>query len=171
VDNLTVTLSTGSVECEDFSHRTGLEASVSTNSVAKDELQLYPVLGGNQEPCHSSAGGNAVVVLETIAGPLKLRATGKASTGPVVVLVEYEHVRYHEVPYEDVECFYTHKTLKGTNTDTVARQKLEVELGSKLALDVARSSVNAKHICAKTADMTLSLDSYEYGVIEEQTLT
>ncbi len=168
VDNFDVTLSTGRVECEDRFHETGLQASVSTNSLPRDELQIDRALGGNQEPCHSEGRGNAVIVLEAIAGPLKLLATGKASAGPVSVLVEYEHVRYREAAYEDFECFYTRKALKGANTATVARQKLEIELGGKLALDVTRSSVNARHICSKTADMTLSLDSYEDGVIEEQ---
>jgi hypothetical protein len=169
VDNLDVTLSTGRVECEDRFHETGLRASVSTNSLPRDELQIDRVLGGDQEPCHSEGRGNAAIVLEEIAGPLKLRATGKASTGPASVLVEYEHVKYQEVAYGDFECFYGRKALQGGNTATVARQKLELELGGKLALDVTRSSVNARHICSKTADMTLSLDSYEDGVIEEQT--
>ncbi len=171
VDNLAVTTSTGAIECEDPFHETSLELGVITNSAPKDELQTSNVIGGRQEPCHAPSGANASVSLVTIGTPLKLGANGKAVGGPVELAVDYELVVYHEQRYPDVECVYRHKSLKGTNTATAAPQKLEIELGGGLALDVSSSSFNAKHVCPKKADMTFSLDSYEFGVIEEQTQT
>lgn len=167
--NLAVTTATGPIECEDPFGPTGVELGVSTNSAPKDELQSFRVEGGSQEPCHAPSGANARLLLYAIGGPWKLGANGAAGTGPVELLVEYELVRYHEERYSDVECVYEHKSLKGSNTATAARQKLEVQLGGTLGLDVSASSFNAKHLCSRKVEMTLSLDE-SFEEVEEQTV-
>lgn len=162
----------GEVECEEF-HETGIEVSVSTNSASKDQLQLTRLFGADFGPCRSFTG-NAEVSF-SLAGPLKVGANGKASTGPVGLRIEYEHLTYlnrhgEEVRYLGVECIYTNKTLKGTNAATTTPHELGVELEGDFALDASQSSENAKRICPRKAEVALSLgsDQSETGVVEEQ---
>ena len=172
IDNVFVTTSKGSLECETF-QRTGLELSVVTNSKGKDELQIRRLNGGTLEPCRSFTG-NADVVSISPSGPLDLRASGRATAGTVAMHIYFEHIEYNEERYSNVECFFSAKSLKGTNTATTTREKLRIELGATLKLDSAQSSENAKHVCPKTAEieMSLSRTESEEGVneaIEEQT--
>jgi hypothetical protein len=173
-DNFEVTTSRGSLKCEDF-EQTGFEVSVITNSKGVDELEMGRLFGERAGPCKSFTG-NAFINLASIGGPLKLRANGKATAGQTSLVVEFEHLEYQGVPYHDVECVYAHGMLTGTNTATPVREKLEVQLEAGLKLDGSRGSVNAKHICPKTAGFSLGLpDAFnEEGgraFIEEQVHT
>ena len=172
-NNLEVTTSSGFVSCEESFSLTGLEVSVLTNSRATDELQVDRVFGGFQDACRSFTG-NADVEL-SLNGPLKLRASGKASTGAAGLVIEFEHLEYHGTQYPEVYCYFSHKSLSGSNSATATPQELEVQLGGKLALEVSRSAYDGKHICPKSAVMSLSLPSTaneaENAVIEEQVHT
>ena len=172
-NNLEVTTSSGFVSCEESFSLTGLEVSVLTNSHATDELQVDRVFGGFQDACRSFTG-NAYVEL-SLSGPLKLRASGKASTGAAGLVIGFEHLEYHGTQYPEVNCYFSHKSLSGSNSATATPQELEVQLGGKLALEVSRSAYDGKHICPKSAVMSLHLPSTaneaENAVIEEQVVT
>jgi hypothetical protein len=173
-NNLEVTTSLGRLECNDFV-QSGFEASVATNSKATDKLEMGRLFGTSVGPCRSFYG-NADIERVSIGGPLKLRANGSATTGPTSLIVEFERVQYEGGLYSDVECFYSHRTLAGTNNATTVREGLEAQLGGDLKLDSSRSSFDAKHICPKTASilLRLSLNFNEEGekggreIVEEQ---
>jgi hypothetical protein len=167
--NLAVTTSSGYVECEDFFNETGLEVIVVKNSRATDELEINRIFGEVQEPPCRSFTGNVFVDLESLEGPLKLGANGKASTGAVELLISFEHIEYRGVRSE-ADCVYSHNHLTGSDGATPTPEKLEIDLGAKLRLDVARSSVNAKHFCPKTAEMELSLPFTENEAGESETI-
>jgi hypothetical protein len=173
-NSLSVNTSLGAIECEYYFVQTHMELNVVTNSKGTDELEIGRVNGGGQEACRSFTG-NAFFHLESLDGPLKLRASGKATTGAVALLIEFEHVTYQEERYSDVECFFSAKRLTGSNTATTNRQPLAIELEGQLKLDRSLSSENAKHICPKTAELSMSfpLTENEEGEeeIEEQLTT
>jgi hypothetical protein len=174
-DNLEVTTSLGRLECEDFV-QSGFEGGIVTNSKATDKLEMVRLFGTSAGPCRSFFYGNAEIDLASISGPVKLRANGSSAAGPTSLEIEFEHVEYKGGLYHDVECFYAHGTLTGTNTATTAVERLEAQLGASLKLDSSRSSFNAKHICPKTAGilLRLSLNFNEEGekggreIVEEQ---
>jgi hypothetical protein len=174
-DNLFVTTSEGAIECPTSFAGTALEVSVLTNSKGLDEVQIKHIYGGNlPEPCRSFTG-NAGVSLESLGAILRLRATGKAAVGPVVLLIHFEHEEYQGIRYSNIQCVYKAFRLHGTNTATTTLQKLRIELEGKLALDGSLSSEKAKHLCPAEAGMSLSLPStqneVENEVIDEQTHT
>jgi hypothetical protein len=171
VNGISVSTSKGSLECEEYFRRTGLDLTVLSNAKGTDELQIDGVFGSEEEPCRSFTG-NAGFALDSLGGPLKLRTSGKATTGRVLLLIHYEHAEYEERGYRDVECFYAAAALKGSNTATPARQLLEIELGAELKLDSSISSENAKHICPKTAEVSMSLSTVvleHEEAVEQQT--
>ena len=154
-NNLEVTTSLGPLECNDFV-QSGLEADVTTDPKAVDKLEPVRLLDPSVGPCRSFTG-NAEIDLASVGGPLKLRANGSATAGSTSLLVEYEHIDSEGGAYRNVECFFTHGTMAGTNSATPVREMLDVELGADLKLDRTRSSINAKHICPKTASVILRL--------------
>lgn len=164
--SLAVTTSSGSVNCENYFSRTGLEVGLLANSRASDELQIARIIGGNQEPCRSFTG-NAQIDLQSLAGPLKLRANGKASAGAIALLIAFEHIEFHGNHYESVDCMFAHKSVSGSNSATTVPQALEVALEATLALDVSRSSLHAKKLCPKKAEVSFTLPLTENEVGEE----
>jgi hypothetical protein len=171
--NLFVTTSLGPLECRRLIGENGLEASVVSNSKATDELQITRLFEGEEEESCESYTGNARFYLESLTGPLKLRANGRATSGPVELYIEYEHVTVGEETYGAVECYFSSGRLTGTNTATATKQRLEIELEGKLALD-RHKGFDAKRLCPKTAEMSISLpftenEEGEREVIEEQT--
>ncbi len=155
---------------------TGVELGVITNSATKDELKLERLNQGYIQGCESGQGfANAYLYL---SGPLTLRASGKATGGSVSVDVEFEHIYFHEREYPDVSCIYSRKELSGTNTATSSVQALAVEFAGTLQLASGGyndgESVPDKHICPKTAEMSLVLNRAEgegYEPVEEQVLS
>jgi hypothetical protein len=162
LDSLEVTTSKGSLECEEYFRRSGLELQVLTNAKGTDELAVDRLFGDYQEPCRSFTG-NASFDLESLSGPLKLRANTKATAGAATLLIVYEHLEYHN----NVECFYSATSLKGSNTASATRQELAIELGGKLKLDSSRSSQDAKQLCPNTAELSWSLPLTEEVESEE----
>jgi hypothetical protein len=172
IGNVEVHTSSGSLGCSGVSGGyNGLELSLTTNASAKDEAQIEYLVGRRAENCHSFTG-NAFVTLQSIAGPLVLRASGKASAGAVGVTVEFEHIAYREdgrEHYGPVYCEYGGKKLTGTNNATTTREALSIELAGKMQL--AEGSPKG---CPKKAEVFLSLPfssnlSGEEATIEEQT--
>ena len=89
------------------------------------------------------------------------------------MLIDFERLRYKEREYREVECFFSRKHLLGTNAATPSPQALKVELAGTLKLDPTHGSPDAKHLCPKKAEMTLSLpvtedEEGEEEAIEEQ---
>lgn len=167
-----VSTSSGEIECPYGFVRNGIELAVETNSASKDELKPLRLYGGSGEVCRSFTG-NAWPSLESLGGPVTVRANNKASAGPSSLAIEFEHVTYKEVEHYGVDCVYSTKHLSGFNTATATRQPLVIELEGKLKLDRSSSSPGAEHLCPKTAEVGLRYaytesSEREYETIEEQ---
>jgi hypothetical protein len=159
------------VECGRRYESTELDVSVLTNSKGTDKLQLKHLEGGElPAPCRSFTG-NVDVTVESLGEVVKLKPTGKATVGPVVVQMFFEHERYKETTYEDFSCIYARNTLAGTNNATTTAQALGVSFAGELSLKPSLSSEKAKQLCPGKAEISLSVPSAEGakgGVIEER---
>jgi len=155
-DNLLIRSSYTNIECPEQFQGATLELQVLSNSKSTDELSVKgggAFLGGN---CRTSAGhGHAELSIST--GPLKLRATGKATiAGPIVLRIEFES--------PNIRCYFKTGALRGTSSVDATRARLEMEFpGKKLSID--RAFTNAEE-CPKSVIMTVGFDRSEAGLGE-----
>jgi hypothetical protein len=158
-NNVEVFTSIGNIECVESSLRNGLLLRDLTNSKWVDELEVVETTAFGGGECRGPEGiGEAEVNLRWGA-IVKLRANGKAGTGPVSLQLVFERVPY--------ECTFTAGQLTGSNNATSSPESLTLEYDHKLTLNKSASYPKG---CPKSAELFMFFTSNEgeEGIIDEQ---
>jgi hypothetical protein len=155
--------SEGTIECDNTFESSALEVEVVTNSKGNDELRIARFSGNSEDGCESFTG-NASAELN-VSGPLRLRGSGRATTGPVSARIHFLHVFPED---QEADCVYTAGHFDGTNPATPTPHPLSLALAGLLKLNRADSSAEAKRLCPKTTEVELSLPDTENGALETE---
>jgi hypothetical protein len=136
-NNVEVLTSIGNIECPG---RNGLLLRDLTNAKWVDELEVAETtfFGGGE--CQGPEGIGEVLVNVGWGAIVKLRANGKAGTGPVSLQLVFERAPF--------ECTFTAGQLTGSNNATSSPESLTLEYDHKLTLNKSFSNGSG---CPKSA--------------------
>jgi hypothetical protein len=166
-DNVVVHTSVGDIECVEHLHsQSGLLFSVLKNpGFYATPLEVTGTTGSlnSEESCRTGPTNKwGFAALHLGGGILRLRASGKATFGPVRLFIQTER----DEGKAPLECFYKTYWLTGSNNATSSPERLSVTLGHKLRLNTAAANQGA---CPGRAELSIYLPSTSEGIEEQLT--